>query len=369
MNNADNEYARLVQLVLDKGRVKKNRTGIDTLGVFGAQARFDLSEGFPLLTTRKIFFRTVVHELLWFLSGSTNIKYLVDNDVHIWDDNCYDRLLKTAKIPEELCFLPRGFEAGQEKAAFIHQIKNDESFAAKWGELGEGTYGGMWRGFPTAVEFHSTHEKNKSDLSYSVQRIDQIQKVIDKLKTNPDDRRLIVSAWHPYWIEHCALPPCHALFQFHTEELTLDERIAEGVSPNWKRYAFGDYPTNYDSWKTESEMDKLGIPRRRLNCQLYQRSCDLFLGIPTNVASYALLTHMVAQVSNMAVGEFVHTYGDLHLYDNSIEAAKTQIARTSYPMPKLRLNPEVKNLFDFKFEDISVEGYESHPTIKVAMAV
>jgi len=223
MNNTDLEYNRLVKLVLEKGRIKKNRTGVDTLGVFGAQARFDLSEGFPLLTTKRVFMKAITHELLWFLSGSTNIKYLVDNDVHIWDEWAAKRY-----------FDENGAEAINTQKDFIQKIKSDACFAAKWGELGEGTYGGMWRDFPVALskfQYRSEVEKDTgletvfgcSD-NILIYGVDQIKKVIRKLETNPDDRRMIVSAWHPYLVDHCALPPCHCLFQFHTEELTKQER-------------------------------------------------------------------------------------------------------------------------------------------------
>ncbi len=369
MNNTDKEYFRLLNLILNNGRVKKNRTGVDTIGVFGAQARFDLQEGFPLLTTKKVFFKAIVHELLWFISGSTNIKYLVDNDVHIWDEWAYKRYIDFLNThPEQTKrHNPHGDLGGNRwehysQIEFIKEIKENNNFALQWGGLGEGTYGGMWRKFP----FHypkSSHwaegDINWTGIDFKF-GVDQLQKVVNKLKTNPDDRRLIVSAWHPYHVDHCVLPPCHCLFHFNTEELTWDERI------QLLRKVHGDYHV-YDA--NENDMKRYNIPTRRLNCLLYQRSCDTFLGVPFNIASYSLLLAMVAQVSDMVAGEFVHTYGDLHLYNNHLEQVKLQLSREPKALPKLVLNPDVKDLFKFKFEDIKLEGYDPHPAIKGEVAV
>lgn len=344
MNQADQEYFKLANLVLSKGRVKKNRTGIDTIGVFGAQARFNLQDGFPLLTTKKVFFRGIAHELLWFLSGSTNIKYLVDNDVHIWDEWAYKKY-EDEMVKKKTFYLP--------KDAFIREINTSPRFAELYGELGQGTYGGMWREFPSHSDMVS---EGKGEFWKQI-NVDQIQKLVDKLKNNPDDRRMIVSAWHPYWVDHCALPPCHCLFQFHTEELTTEERWKIGGK-------YGAMRGHLDS-----VMDELGVPKRRLNCQLYQRSCDLFLGVPFNIASYSLLTILLASVSNMVAGEFVHTYGDLHIYTNHLEQIKLQMSRKPLKLPTLVVNPEVKDIFKFKINDFKIEGYESHPAIKGEVAV
>lgn len=308
----DLTYLDLVNKVLTEGILKKNRTGMDTIGIFGAQARFDLAEGFPLLTTKKVFFKGIVHELIWFISGSTNIKYLVDNGVHIWDDWAYQRYLK---IPQTNLDMDEDKNLSQ--TDFIQKIKDSALFAKFFGDLGMGTYGGMWRAFP----FYDGHE--------SV--VDQLKNVVEKIKTNPDDRRLIVSAWHPHWVDHCALPPCHALFHFNTELLP------DG--------------------------------RRKLNCLLYQRSCDLFLGVPFNIASYALLTHMVAHCVDMVPGEFIHTYGDLHLYVNHVEQARLQYTRDPYLSPQLALNMAKRDIFDFNYDDIQLVGYNSHPAIKAQVAV
>ena len=262
------EYHRLLRHVLDHGRPKADRTGTGTLAVFGAQARFDLREGFPLLTTKKLHLRSIIHELLWFLKGDTNIGYLRENKVTIWDE-----------------------------------------WADAEGNLGP-VYGAQWRKWRTA--------EGRS--------VDQIAQLIRGIRENPDSRRHIVSAWNPGEIERMALAPCHALFQF----VVIDGE---------------------------------------LSCQLYQRSADLFLGVPFNIASYALLTLMVAQVCDLKPGEFVHTFGDLHLYSNHMEQARLQLTREPRPLPTMRLNPAVRDILGFRFEDFELTGYDPHPAIKAPIAV
>lgn len=262
------QYLDLMKHVLDNGTKKEDRTGTGTISIFGYQMRFDLQEGFPMVTTKKLHLRSIIHELLWFLMGETNIKYLKDNKVTIWDE-----------------------------------------WADSEGNLGP-VYGSQWRSWPTPDGRH----------------IDQITQLIDQIKNNPDSRRLIVSAWNVAEIPNMKLPPCHAFFQFY---------VADG----------------------------------KLSCQLYQRSADIFLGVPFNIASYALLTHIIAQVCDLEVGEFVHTLGDAHLYTNHLEQTELQLTREPLALPQLKLNPDVKNIFDFKFEDIEVVNYESHPHIKAPVAV
>ena len=261
-------YLDLLRHVLEDGTPKGDRTGTGTRSVFGAQVRFDLAAGFPAVTTKKLYFRSMVHELLWFLSGSTNIGYLKENKVRIWDEWADDN-----------------------------------------GDLGP-VYGHQWRSWPAR----------------DGGTIDQIARVVDSIRTNPNSRRHIVSAWNPADVDEMALPPCHALFQFY---------VAEG----------------------------------KLSCQLYQRSADIFLGVPFNIASYALLTQMIAQVSSLGLGEFVHTFGDLHLYDNHSEQAVEQLERTPFALPKLSLDPSVTELDDFRFEHIKLEAYEHHPAIRAPIAV
>jgi len=262
------QYLDLMQYVLDHGAQKHDRTGTGTISTFGYQMRFNLQEGFPMVTTKKLHLKSIIHELIWFLKGDTNIKYLKDNNVKIWDE-----------------------------------------WADENGNLGP-VYGSQWRSWPTP----------------DGRLIDQISNIIHTLKTNPDSRRIIVSAWNVADIDQMALPPCHALFQFY---------VADG----------------------------------KLSCQLYQRSADIFLGVPFNIASYALLTMMVAQVCNLEYGEFIHTLGDAHLYNNHIEQAKLQLSRDTKTLPVMEINPEVKDIFNFKFEDFNLKNYEPHPHIKGAVAV
>ena len=262
------QYHQLLRLVLDHGKFKPDRTGTGTYSVFGAQARFPLSDGFPVLTTKKLHLKSIIHELLWFLKGDTNIKYLNENGVTIWDE-----------------------------------------WADANGDLGR-VYGAQWCDWRTA----------------DGRSINQIDQVIEQIKINPDSRRLIVSAWNVGEVERMALPPCHTLFQFFVQE-------------------------------------------GELSCQLYQRSADLFLGVPFNIASYALLTMMVAQVCDLKPGTFVHTFGDLHLYSNHLEQAKLQLTREPRPLPTMKINPAVKNIHDFNYEDFELIGYDPHPGIKAPIAV
>lgn len=262
------QYLELVKRIRSEGTFKGDRTGTGTYSVFGHQMRFDLSAGFPLVTTKKLHLKSIIHELLWFIAGDTNIKYLKDNGVSIWD-----------------------------------------AWADEAGDLGP-VYGHQWRSWPTP----------------DGRSVDQISALIDQIKNNPNSRRLMVSAWNVADVDHMALPPCHCLFQFY---------VAEG----------------------------------KLSCQLYQRSADVFLGVPFNIASYALLTHMMAQACGLQVGDFVHTFGDAHLYSNHIEQADEQLSRSPLALPALTLNPGVSDLFAFTYDDIEITGYESHPHIKAQVAV
>ena len=386
MNKVDTEYFRLINEVLTSGRWKHNRTGIDTISVFGAQAKFDIDlYAFPILTTKKVHFPAIVHELLWFIKGDTNIKYLVDNNVRIWNEWAYVKYKKWFETKGGSLTIFGTRKDGDRSAEpytqdeFVQKIKEDAAFAKEFGELGEGTYGGMWRDFPfftivdetdvaTMPKFSAPGTKGMycgdEPLTF-LGRIDQITKVLEKLKNNPDDRRMIVSAWHPHWVDHCALPPCHCLFHFNTEELTFEERVNLFI----EKYGSDTGITIMPPSPMELEFDKLNIPKRRLNCLLYQRSCDFFLGVPFNITSYALLTAMIAHVTNMVPGTFTHTYGDAHVYTNHIEQFKIQMSREPKALPKLWINPEVKSLFDFKYDDIRLENYDPHPAIKGVVAV
>ncbi len=262
------QYLDLLEHVLNNGNIKEDRTGTGTKSVFGYQMRFNLQEGFPMVTTKKLHTRSIIHELLWFLQGNTNIKYLHENEVTIWDE-----------------------------------------WADENGDLGP-IYGKQWRSW--------TNQKGET--------IDQISQLIEQIKTEPNSRRLLINAWNVGEIDDMALPPCHILFQFY-------------------------------------------INNGKLSCQLYQRSADIFLGVPFNIASYALLTHMIAQVCDLEVGEFIHTLGDAHIYSNHFDQAKLQLSRESYPLAQLKLNKDITNIFDFKYEDIEILNYKSHPTIKAPIAV
>lgn len=291
------QYLELCKKVLEEGSYKDDRTGTGTYSLFGYQTRYNLEEGFPLVTTKKVFLRGIIHELLWFISGSTNIKYLVDNDVHIWDDWAY----KAYKNSNE-------FEGEDMKdfAARIKSLDKDDPFVVKWGELGP-VYGRQWRNF-------------------NEQGVDQLANLIDQIKNNPNSRRLIISAWNPCEVDKMALPPCHSFMQFY-------------------------------------------VINGKLSCQLYQRSADIFLGVPFNIASYSLFTMMIAQVCGLKPGEFVHTMGDAHIYSNHVEQIKLQLSREPKKLPTMKINPNVKSIFDFKIEDFELEGYEPWPRIKGEVAV
>ena len=296
------QYLDLLNRIKTEGIVKSDRTGTGTRSVFGHQMRFNLAEGFPLLTTKKVFLKGIIHELLWFLAGDTNIKYLVDNGVHIWDNDAY-------RYYGELCAANNVKPISKEEfleAASAQSTSPIDGYT--YGDLNH-VYGYQWRSWP----------KDNGEA------IDQIKQVIDTIKHNPDSRRMIVSAWNVAEVEDMALPPCHVLFQFY---------VANG----------------------------------KLSCMLYQRSADTFLGVPFNIASYALLTMMIAQECGLEAGEFVHTLGDTHLYLNHMEQVDEQLSRTPRKLPTMRINPDVKSVFDFRYEDFTLEGYDPYPAIKAPMS-
>ena len=290
-------YLDLLKKILDEGVEKKDRTGTGTKSIFGYQMRFNLEEGFPLLTTKKLHTKSIIHELLWFLQGDTNIEYLAKNGVRIWDDWPFASYQKSAEYN------------GESIKEFSERVATDSEFAKKYGNLGP-VYGYQWRSWPAP----------------NGQAIDQISELISQLKKNPDSRRHIISAWNVPYINEMALPPCHCLFQFYVAD-------------------------------------------NKLSCMLYQRSADTFLGVPFNIASYALLTMMIAQVCGFGLGDFVHTLGDTHLYLNHLEQAKIQIERKPGPLPQMKINPAVTSIFDFKYEDFELMNYEAQPHIKAAVSV
>lgn len=312
------QYLQLCKHVLDNGTKKADRTGTGTISTFGYQMRFDLKAGFPLLTTKKVPFQLIVSELLWFIKGDTNIKYLLQHNNHIWNEWAFKKWIESPDYdgPDMTDFGLRAqqdeefaIQYHQQMQIFIERILKDEVFAAKYGELGN-VYGKQWRAWKTTAG----------------ETIDQLKEVIETIKENPSSRRLIVSAWNPEDVPTMALPPCHTLFQFY---------VIDG----------------------------------KLSCQLYQRSGDIFLGIPFNIASYSLLTHLIAHECDLEVGEFIHTLGDAHIYLNHLEQIETQMKREPRALPTLSLNSQIKSVFAMEMEDIKLTGYDPHPAIKAPVAV
>ncbi|WP_141501298.1 thymidylate synthase [Paenibacillus luteus] len=319
MSNSEQTYLQLLKYVLEHGTKKEDRTGTGTISTFGYQMRFDLSEGFPLLTTKRVPFKLIASELIWFIQGDTNIRYLLQHNNNIWNEWAFKKWIESKAYtgPDMTNFGLRSqtdsqfaIEYEEQMELFKQQILSDDSFAAEFGELGN-VYGKQWR------EWKTTQGET----------IDQLKDVIATIKNNPDSRRLIVSAWNPEDVpRNMALPPCHTMFQF--------------------------YVTN-----------------GKLSCQLYQRSGDIFLGIPFNIASYALLTHMIAHECGLEAGEFIHTLGDAHIYTNHLEQIDLQLSREPRSLPTLKLNTDKKSIFDFEVGDLTIEQYEPHPSIKAPVAV
>jgi thymidylate synthase len=291
------QYHDFLNHILANGTKKEDRTGTGTISVFGYQMRFNLQDGFPLVTTKKLHLKSIIHELLWFIAGDSNIEYLCKNGVNIWNDWPYQKYKNSEQF------------AGEDIKTFAQRIAQDAQFAKAFGELGP-VYGKQWR-----------HWKDENG-----NEIDQISNLIQQIKNNPDSRRLIVSAWNVAEIEQMTLPPCHSIFQFY-------------------------------------------VINGKLSCQLYQRSADAFLGVPFNIASYALFTMMIAQVCQLQLGDFIHTFGDAHIYSNHIEQVKTQLSRTIFQLPTMKINPNIQSIFDFKFEDFELIDYQAHPHIKGDVAV
>jgi len=359
MNNLDKTYTSLLQDILKNGVEKKDRTGTGTLSVFGRQIRHNMSEGFPLLTTKKMAFKTMVVELLWFLRGDTNIKYLVDNDCHIWDGDAYKRYVKWAESSENQNNKNEIVKIPASKEYFINKIKTDDQFAKKWGDLGP-VYGKQWRSWYTReLRFRSDVVGEPQSLPefFEVKvPIDQIANLINDLKTNPDSRRLMVSAWNVGELDQMILPPCHYGFQVYTREMSVQERQKYD---NHFDSLIGEYPDHHIT------LDKRGVPRRAISLMWNQRSVDTFLGLPFNIASYGLLLMMIADEVNMVPDELIGNLGDVHLYLNHIEQAKEQIGREPYPLPTVHVRD---GIFCSSVNDIILENYQSHPTIKAPLS-
>ena len=341
------QYLEMMQNILDEGHVKGDRTGTGTLSVFGRQMRFDLRKGFPLVTTKKLHLRSIIHELLWFLSGDTNTKYLEDNGVTIWRE-WQDENGNLGPLYGEQWRRWKDVKLVPKKNAALLEKLQDAGY----------------------VDYGDAHDGSQMfDARVLLKLHDQISKVIDQLRNDPDSRRIIVSAWNVGELDQMALAPCHAFFQFYTRELSIDERVnwaEDNDNELWSDYVHSTYvpvPKRLE-W-----LDKANVPTRMLSCQLYARSQDFFLGTPFNIASYALLVHMVAQQVNMVPGDFVWSGGDVHLYSNHLEQAKLQLTREPLPLPKLVIKRKPESIFDYKFDDFEIQDYVSHDPIKAPVAI
>ncbi len=365
-NNIDRQYKELIEHILRFGYSKSDRTGTGTKSIFGWQIRHSMKDGFPLLTTKKMAFKTMVTELIWFLRGDTNIKYLVDNGCHIWDGDAYMRYVKWVESPENQNNKNEIVKIPGSKEDFIKPIKGDDEivkkmgkrycdeFAKKWGELGP-VYGKQWRSWTKyEEEWYEPHKEKQ---------IDQIANVINLLKTDPDSRRMIVNAWNVGELDQMVLPPCHMMFQFYTRELRWDERheLAE---------------TKYQLDDTDEELDKHNIPTRAISLRWDQRSVDVGLGFPFNIASYALLLEIVAKAVNMVPEELIGNLGDCHIYNNHIDGLKEQLIRTPYELPTVKIrediiehgNEDIDPIPWYSTSDFTLENYQSHPSIKLPLS-
>jgi thymidylate synthase len=335
MNKLDSTYKDLLKDILENGIQKGDRTGTGTISVFGRQIRHNMSEGFPLLTSKKMYFKGIVTELLWFLRGETNIQSLVKDGNNIWVGDAYKNYAAKTSLD---------YDGQYTKEEFINKIKTDDKFAQKWGDLGP-IYGKQWRKWSTYPNKNGEYKSNP---------IDQIKNAIDTLETNPDSRRIIVSAWNVGDIDKMVLPPCHNFFQFYTRELSLEERTQIKVLPR-----------EYSLQPSHEELDEFRIPRRKISLMFNMRSVDTFLGLPFNIASYGLLLKIIAKEVNMVPEELIGNLGDVHLYSNHLESAKAQLVSEEFELPEV--NIKNKNFEDLKFEDIELLNYKSSKTIKAKL--
>jgi thymidylate synthase len=365
MNTLDKQYQDLLQDILDNGTPKSDRTGTGTISVFGRQIRHNMKDGFPLLTTKKMPFKTIVTELLWFLRGDTNIKYLVDNNCHIWDGDAYKRYCtEWSKYPSEGIFNSNEYSSPTEHEAvrftqeeFINKIKTDDEFAKKWGELGP-IYGKQWRDWGSKKEYGQGES-----IMYGGQ--DQIQNLINELKTNPDSRRLMVNAWNFGELDQMVLPPCHYGFQVYTRELNFYE--LRNKLKNSKEGWFTKTAVTIE--ELQKECIKRGLPTRAISLMWNQRSVDTGLGWSFNIASYSLLLIMLAKQVNMIPYEIICNLGDVHLYSNHIEPIKEQLGREPFPLPNVILSDRIVNdISEYTLEDIKLENYQYHPAIKLPLS-
>lgn len=377
MNEVDRQHKEIIEKILKEGIDKRDRTGVGTKSIFGHTMRFKMSDGFPLLTLRKIHVKSIIHEMLWFLGafddeyrefGNTNIKYLIDKNVTFWTEWPHQHYLKSREYRPELPELTM--------KEFEEKIKIDNKFAREFGSIGKG-YGHQWLKFGSLIEEKIIDKeiavpKSLDDIEDTIKQnvakkeitfypgLNQIDYLIKELKKNPDSRRLILMAWKPDEVSEALLPPCHYGFQLYTYKMPVQERISE-----FKKY-INDNNIADDDMKP---MDEMRFANRKLSMMLQIRSNDCYLGQPYNIAEYAILLHMIAQVVNMIPNELIINIGDAHLYTNSFDAAKSLLNRESFPLPKIKLNPDIKNIYDFRYEDIEILDYQSHKNIKVDVAI
>ena len=350
--NIELQYLELLKDILENGCSKGDRTGTGTISVFGRQIRHKMSEGFPLLTTKKMYFKGVITELLWFLRGDTNIKYLLDNDCHIWDGDAFKNFMTKSEGDPDLIW---------NKEQFILKVKNEKDFGKKWGDLGS-VYGAQWRSWKhMGPKSQQEMLDENTNWPWKTTEIDQIANLINDLKTNPDSRRLMVSAWNPANLPDQVLPPCHYGFQVYTRELSWEERV---------RYYETTFGRLHFIPPSPNALDARNIPTRAISLMWNQRSCDFLLGIPFNIASYATLLEILAKEVNMVPDELIGNLGDCHIYSNHIEQVKEQISRTPYKLPTLKFEVTnlLENLMDWKPSDFSILNYESHPSIKAPLS-
>jgi thymidylate synthase len=351
-NNVDKQYLEAIRYILENGEVKTDRTGTGTISIFDYSMTFDMDEGFPLLTSKKVFTKGVIHELIWFLRGETNIKYLVDNGVNIWNGDAYKNFQKRVKDSGWKKFI----NLTQEE--FVDKIKTDSEFAKEWGELGP-VYGKQWRRFSGVKKVPTSWEYGSPSGFKNINKGDQIVDLIRDLKENPDSRRLLVSAWNVGELDEMVLPPCHFGFQCYTSVMSFEERKKRWCESISKDISYADDVT-------EEFLDIKNFPKRKLSLKWFQRSCDLPLGIPFNIASYALLLHLLAKEVNMIPHLLKFNGGDCHIYQNQIEGIRTQLENDTFKLPTIRLNNT--SIFDLKYEDVEIINYKSAPPIRMPLS-
>jgi len=352
MNNVDKQYNKLIDLILRKGKKKGDRTGTGTVSLFSHEMRFNMKEGFPLLTSKKMFTKGIIHELIWFLRGDTNIQYLVKNNVNIWNGDAYKYYKTQRKDNDEIL----------SKKDFIERIKTEDAYAEHWGELGP-VYGAQWRDAGGTKELQITNEKDHNGFlkfkKIHNKGVDQFTMLINDLKNNPDSRRLMVNSWNALEIQNMVLPPCHYSFQCYTYEMSFEERAYE-----WCQSLGKDI--SYVEDMCHERFDEIDFPRRKVSLKWHQRSVDTFLGLPFNIASYGMLLHLISREVNMIPDELIFSGGDVHLYSNHIEQAKELLTRETYKLSKIELSN--KSIFDVNYDDIKILDYKSNAILKAELS-